>query len=48
MDAEVKKARGEQLFGANGKPITRAPTVPKCLPVCYQCHCFQQHNIRSD
>ena len=32
----------------NGKPITRAPTVPNCLPVYYQCHCFQQQNIRSD
>jgi hypothetical protein len=48
IDAEAKKARGEQLFGAKGKPISRAPTVPKCLPVYYQCHCFQQHNIRSD
>jgi hypothetical protein len=30
MDAEAKKARGEQMVGANGKVITRTPPVPKC------------------
>ena len=47
-EAEAKKARGEQVVGANGKPITRSPNPPKLLPVYYLCHCFQQHSIRHD